>query len=380
MRILATADWQLDMLGGGLSPAARAHLSEARVSTIERLLVLAKEEKVDAILAAGDLFEYPSPSPEVVTAVAEVLQQHRDIPIHAIPGNHDLHGPGTVWTTPEFEAIKHFHLHTEVSSVDLGGDVHLHAIPVTSKYDTRPQDELLDDVSDAGGTHIVMAHGHDVAYMDLGHEDCKLPLHSTRLIDKGYHLVVLGHWHSWNPVSDRVIYPGTHEQTKFGESDAGHVAIIDIPDGGGAPVIEQRRVGQIRWARDRFDCTGKPLPDAVVDFVRERSEEVDFLELTLTGDVGLDDALDAIPRAERACRTMLTHLVWVDETKGVIDIDALTEKVELPLGLREIQRGILAELQSAEGDEETVAQLRDELQALYGACRDAGVIDVGAGS
>ena len=78
MRILATADWQLDMLGGGLSPAARAHLSEARVSTIERLLVLAKEEKVDAILAAGDLFEYPSPSPEVVTAVAEVLQQHRD--------------------------------------------------------------------------------------------------------------------------------------------------------------------------------------------------------------------------------------------------------------------------------------------------------------
>ena len=377
MRILATADWQLDMLGGRLSVGAREHLSRARVSTIERLLVLAEEEGVDVILAAGDLFEYPSPSAEVVTAVAEVLQRHRDIPIHAIPGNHDLHGPGTVWQTPELEAISHFHLHAELSAVELGEGVRLHAIPVKSKFDTQPQDEQLGDVSEVEGTHIVMAHGHDVAYIDLGHEDCKLPINSTRLVDKGYALIVLGHWHSWNQVSERVLYPGTHEQTKFGESDAGYVAIIDLPQGGGLPTIEKRKVGQICWAKESFDCTGKQLPDALADFVRERSEEVDFLELTLCGEVGLDDALDAVPRAERACRPMLEHLEWIDETTQLIDIDAMTETVALPLGLREIQRSILLEIQEAEGDEGKVQGLRDELHALYRACRDVGVTEAG---
>ena len=81
------------MLGGSLSPAAREHLAETRVSTVEKILELAAEENVDAILAAGDLFEYPSPSPAVITEVAAVIQRHRNIPIHAIPGNHDLYGP-----------------------------------------------------------------------------------------------------------------------------------------------------------------------------------------------------------------------------------------------------------------------------------------------
>ncbi len=379
VRILATADWQLDMLGGRLSEASRKRLSQCRISTVERLLVLAEQEGVDAILAAGDLFEYPSPSSEVVAEVAQVLQQHRDIPIHAIPGNHDLHGPGTVWMTPQFQSISHVHLHTEVEVVELGENVFLHVIPVKSKFDTRQQDEQLAEVSDAVGTHIVMAHGHDTAQLDLGHEDCKLPIHSARLIDKGYSLVVLGHWHSWNQVSERVLYPGTHEQTKFGEADAGHVAIIDIPEEGGVPVIDKRKVGQLRWLRESFDCTGKPLPEAVVQVVRERSENVHFLELTLTGEVALDVALDAIPRAEQACRPMLEHLVWIDETTGLIDIDALADKVALPLGLREIQRDILVEIQAAEDDQEEVSRLRDELQALYRECRNVGLIDAGAG-
>ena len=45
VRILATADWQMDMLAGGLNPDARKYLTETRVTTIERLLEIAKEEE-----------------------------------------------------------------------------------------------------------------------------------------------------------------------------------------------------------------------------------------------------------------------------------------------------------------------------------------------
>ena len=110
VKILATADWQMDMVGGGLNPDAREYLSAARLEAIENILELAKEEGVDVILAAGDLFEYPSPTPEVINAVATVLQRS-EVPIHAIPGNHDLYGSSSVWNTPVFREIKPFHLH-----------------------------------------------------------------------------------------------------------------------------------------------------------------------------------------------------------------------------------------------------------------------------
>ena len=263
VKILATADWQMDMAAGFLNEGARDYLSAKRVETIEVILELAKEENVDVILAAGDLFEFPSVSPEVTNAVVQVLQRST-VPIHAIPGNHDLYGSSSVWNTPEFRAIDHFHLHNEQTQTEIAEGVFLHSIPVKSKFDMQSQDERLDDVSEEEGVHIVMAHAHDVAAGTFGgHEDdCTLPIDSSKVIGKGYSLLILGHWHSWLEVQEhRVLYPGTHEQTKFGERDAGYVAIIDVPKDGGEPQIEKKKVGQIQWANEEFDCTGRELPD-----------------------------------------------------------------------------------------------------------------------
>ena len=378
VRILATADWQMDMVGGGLNPDAREYLSAARLETIEKILELAKEEDVDVILAAGDLFEYPSPTPEVINSVANILQRSK-VPIHAIPGNHDLYGSSSVWNTPEFREIEHFHLHSEQTQTEIAEGVTLHSIPVKSKYDIQPQNELLEDVSDEDGVHIVMAHAHDVAVSTFGgHEgDCKLPIDSSKVIGKGYSLLILGHWHSWFEVQEnRVLYPGTHEQTKFGERDAGYVAIIDVPEGGGEPQIEKKKVGKIQWASEEFDCTEKELPDDLIEFVRnQRDDGVEFLKLKLIGEVDVDALAGAIPEAKAACGPMVRHLdVSSDELTTVIDVEAMTNKVDLPMGLREIQSSILTELENAQGNEEMTNNLMDELYELYRACRDAGII------
>ena len=57
VKILATADWQMDMKGGRLNEAARATLAQARLDALDAIFVLAEAEKVDCILAAGDLFD-----------------------------------------------------------------------------------------------------------------------------------------------------------------------------------------------------------------------------------------------------------------------------------------------------------------------------------
>lgn len=366
------------MIGGSLSPAAREHLAEARVSTVEKILELAAEENVDAILAAGDLFEFPKPSSAVITEVAAVIQRHRNIPIHAIPGNHDLYGNGTVWKSPEFEAIEHFHLHSEQKCVELSDGFHLHAIPVKSKFATDPQEDLLDDVSGQDGVHIVMAHGHDVSYMNFGNheDDCKLEIDSTKVIGKGYALVILGHWHSWNRIAPRVLYPGAHEQTKFTEGDAGYVAIIDLPDDGGDPVIEKVKVGQIRWSAESFDCTGKELPEDLVEYARSLSDDIDFLKLDLSGEVNIEDLTIAMPEAQQACRPMFGHLVFdMEGLETTIDVEAITDSVQLPIGLREIQTSILSELETVQGDDDATKKLMAELNALYRTCRNVGILD-----
>lgn len=378
VKILATADWQMDMVAGFLNEEARDYLSAKRVETIEVILESAKEENVDVILAAGDLFEFPSISPEVTDAVAQVLQRSK-IPIHAIPGNHDLYGPSSVWSTPQFREIEHFHLHKELSQTEITEGVTLHSIPVKSKFDMQSQDEHLDDVSGEKGVHIVMAHAHDVAVGTFGgHEDdCTLPIDSSKIIGKGYSLVILGHWHSWLEVEEnRVLYPGTHEQTKFGERDAGYVAIIDVPEDGGEPQIQKKKVGQIQWANEEFDCTERELPDDLIEFVRnKRDDGVDFLKLKLIGEVTVNALADTIPDAEAACHPMVRHLkVDYDELTTIIDVEAMTNKVDLPMGLREIQSSILAELENAIGNEEMTNNLMAELNALYRACRAAGII------
>lgn len=378
VKILATADWQMDMAAGFLNEGARDYLSAKRVETIEVILELAKEENVDVILAAGDLFEFPSVSPEVTNAVVQVLQRST-VPIHAIPGNHDLYGSSSVWNTPEFRAIDHFHLHNEQTQTEIAEGVFLHSIPVKSKFDMQSQDERLDDVSEEEGVHIVMAHAHDVAAGTFGgHEDdCTLPIDSSKVIGKGYSLLILGHWHSWLEVQEhRVLYPGTHEQTKFGERDAGYVAIIDVPKDGGEPQIEKKKVGQIQWANEEFDCTGRELPDDLIEFVRQQVDGgIDFLKLKLIGEVDVDALADAIPDAMAASRPMVRHLdVNSDELTTVIDVEAMTNKVDLPMGLREIQSSILAELENAQGNEEMTNNLMAELYALYSACRATGII------
>ena len=176
----------MDMKGGRLNEKARATLAQARLDALESMFELAEAENVDCILAAGDLFEFPSPSPEVIEAVARILQSHPKIPVHAIPGNHDLAGPGTVWDSPEIQANAHLMLYDEYQEVDCDGFT-LHPLPVKSQYEVDPYDELLPDVNERAGLNIVMAHAHDVDYMDLfsAHEvDCKLPIHSSKVVER----------------------------------------------------------------------------------------------------------------------------------------------------------------------------------------------------
>jgi len=85
MRFLHTADWHLGKLFG------QRYQTEDQRYVLEELLLLAKEESVDAIVIAGDIFDRSVPPSEAVDLMSEVLSKLTEmkLPVLYIAGNHD---------------------------------------------------------------------------------------------------------------------------------------------------------------------------------------------------------------------------------------------------------------------------------------------------
>jgi DNA repair protein SbcD/Mre11 len=85
MRILHTADWHV-----GKTLARRSRLDETEAA-LKEVVAIAVEEKVDAVLVCGDVYEHLAPAPEAEALVYETLiaLERERTPVIIIPGNHD---------------------------------------------------------------------------------------------------------------------------------------------------------------------------------------------------------------------------------------------------------------------------------------------------
>ena len=85
MRILHTADWHV-----GKTLARRCRLGEAEAA-LREVVAIARDEKADAVVVAGDVYEHLAPSPDAEKLVYETLLalEAAGIPVVLIPGNHD---------------------------------------------------------------------------------------------------------------------------------------------------------------------------------------------------------------------------------------------------------------------------------------------------
>ncbi len=86
MRFLHTADWHIGKKLAGFD------LIEDQRAVFEQVKQIARDQAVDAIVVAGDLYDRALPSEAAVTTVNEMLVElNRDLalPVLAISGNHD---------------------------------------------------------------------------------------------------------------------------------------------------------------------------------------------------------------------------------------------------------------------------------------------------
>lgn len=84
MRLLHTADWHLGRL------LHRVPLLDAQRRVLDHLIEVARDEQVDAIIVAGDLFDRALPPVEAVQLAGDVLRRMAAVaPVVVVSGNHD---------------------------------------------------------------------------------------------------------------------------------------------------------------------------------------------------------------------------------------------------------------------------------------------------
>ncbi len=245
MKFLHTADWQLGMKAVQVGGAGERVRTE-RLKTAGRIVRLAREQAVDFILLAGDIFEDNGVERVLIQQAADLLGG-AGIPVYLIPGNHDPFVPGSVWEHPAWGSRENIRILTEEKPVAVPGGT-LYPCPVRDKFSRKDPTAWIPDAAEVG-IRVGLAHG---SFEGVGGDYLELPVPRDAASRAGLDYLALGHWHSLSLFPDsagafRAAYPGTPEPSRFGERDSGKVLIVEIESPKSAPGITTMAVGGLTW-------------------------------------------------------------------------------------------------------------------------------------
>lgn len=224
MKILHAADFHLDAPFAALSPEKAAiRRGEGREIPL-RLAELAREEQVDLVLLAGDLFDGPTVRRETLSVLKEALGGI-PAPVFIAPGNHDYYASNTPYEGAWPENVTIFRTGTLVPHPlpRLGCVVYGAAFTGNSCL-TDPLAGF--SVPRDGNIHIAVLHG------DVG-QPCSryAPISEEHLAASGLTYCGLGHIHAPSGLRQAGetfwAYPGCPEGHGFDETGERGCLIVE---------------------------------------------------------------------------------------------------------------------------------------------------------
>ena len=246
MRLLHFADLHLDAPFAWARPETARRRRRNRRETLTRILQLAEEERVDAVLSAGDLFEHERFTPDTVTFLRESFARTA-LPIYLAPGNHDWYSPRSPYALVEWSPNVHLFTEARLTPLALADGVTLWGAAHRAPAGTGPF--FADFRPDRGGIHLALAHASErsaLAFQESGKEPHS-PLDAAELEEAGIAHAFLGHYHVARD-RERHTYPGNPDPLEFGESDGRGVVLATLADDG--TVTRERRSVAVSQVHD----------------------------------------------------------------------------------------------------------------------------------
>jgi DNA repair exonuclease SbcCD nuclease subunit len=253
LRVLHTADWHLGKDFRAFAEADRTKLRRARLEAVKAILSLAEHEAVDAVLCAGDLFDDKAPEADWWRGLAELFVQRawRDRPVVLLPGNHDPLTEGSVYAPSHpFRAALPGWVHVvdrDDFALPLGDEAVVLARPCR-RQSGQDDSALALPSREPGDERIRIGLVHGSTFDQPGAQN-NFPIARDAAVQRGLDYLAIGDTHGWHPYGPEAaptVYPGTPEQTTFGERDTGNVALV-LFRRRRPPRIRQVRVAQWTW-------------------------------------------------------------------------------------------------------------------------------------
>ncbi|MFD1956008.1 exonuclease SbcCD subunit D [Paenibacillus thailandensis] len=276
MKFIHTADWHLGKLVQGV------YMTEDQRFVLDQLIAAVREEKPDAVVIAGDLYDRAVPPTEAVELLDRVLEEiviGLSTPVLAISGNHDspdrldfgtkLMESRGLYLTGRFPALP-----KPVVLADEYGEVHFHLVPYADPAQVRhafgderirTHDEAMKAVveriaerMDPGARHVFVGHAFvtpgGVAQPNTSDSERPLAIGGAEHVSADhfapFHYTALGHLHQAHYVqSERIRYAGS--PLKYSVSEEKHIKgfyVVELDQAGEAR-IEKRELKPLRDMR-----------------------------------------------------------------------------------------------------------------------------------
>ena len=278
---------------------------------LEQILALAGEEKPDAALLCGDIYDKTVPSAEAVELFDEFLSRLAEhCPVYIISGNHDsaerlafggrLMEKAGVYLSPVYDGTV-----ATVSQKDEFGTVCFHLLPFLKPAQVRRfyPEETIESYTDAvraalsgidlhdGNRHVLLAH-----QFVTGSERCEseeLSIGGSDNVDaaafEGFDYVALGHLHGAQRAGgEHIRYCGT--MLKYSFSEAKHCKSVVFAELGerGSLTVSTRELKPLRDLKE-LRGTYEELMSRSYYYGTDLPES--YLHITLTDEEDVPEAL-----------------------------------------------------------------------------------------
>ncbi len=344
MKFLHTSDWHLGRLFHGVN------LTEDQRHVLLQLLEVVRDEKPDALLVAGDIYDRAVPPPEAVDLLDEIFTKlllELRVPVVVIAGNHDspnrlgfaskMLSSHNLWVCGNLPATL-----APLVLNDQHGPVDIFSLPYAEPSMVRQwlgqeatlthqsaMDALISRLPRTQGRRsVLMAH----AFV-AGGRGCEserpLSVGGSGAVEAscfdGFDYVALGHLHAPQSMGDGIIqYSGSPLQYSFDE--AHHHKSVSLVEMDQAGKVATRRVAlspkrKVRRLRDTFE---RLCQLGLEDAARE-----DYLEITYTDESPILDVMARLRQVYPNC--LYVSRLLAEQEAGGLNRWELTQLDDLAL-------------------------------------------------
>ena len=311
---------------------------------LNKILNVIKDEKVEAVLIAGDVYDKGIPSEEAVHIFDDFLSELVKLNVKAfvIAGNHDsqerLSFGSRIMTQAGIYLSQAYNGSiAPITIQDDYGDINIYMLPyiqpntVRRFFEGKELSTYTDAVKavvdamnvDKSKRNVLIAHQFITGASTTDSEQKSVG--GTDNVDisalEGFDYVALGHLH--RPQScggiDTIRYSGTPLKYSFSESkDTKSVTILDVNQKGDLKISTI----ELKPLRDLVELKGKYAELMNKDFYEGKSFVNDYVRVTLTDE---DDILEAMNRMRTVYKNILTLDYDNTRTRTSQEIQAVSE-------------------------------------------------------